>query len=150
MLALITCLYFAPCHANCTADSEVAVRFMNDYVAYRIAVDHLRREPSVEIWLKAGKLVSPDFLKAYRRDLEEGHKIDRNLGRGSDLILDAQDYPEKGFALLRCSMTNGYVELRGIDWPEFTVTVKTVRIGATLRVDGAGVVNIPPAERANR
>ena len=80
----------------------------------------------------------------------EGLKLDRNVGWDADIIIDAQDSPDKGFELFKCSDTAGFVVLQGIDWPAFKVTVRVAQTKAGLQVVGAGRVDIPKSERAKR
>ncbi|NSL53398.1 hypothetical protein [Uliginosibacterium aquaticum] len=147
--ALACSLALLPAQAACPEEAALALRFMQGYLAYNDAVFLGSSSQPVEAWLDANPLASPGLRKAYRAKQAEGLQRDPELGWGFDLLLDAQDYPEQGFELRRCPAP-GYVELQGRGWPEFSVTVKTVRLGKALRIDGAGVLNIPPARRARQ
>lgn len=136
------------CFADCSADAEVAVKFMNQYLAYTQTVMEKHSQQNIESWLKANDLVSPNFFEAYKIKEKEGLKLDPELGWDADMIFDSQDSPDKGFQLSNCSNTPGFVQLRGIDWPAFKVTVRIAKTTQGLRVTGAGMVNIPKSERA--
>lgn len=136
--------------ADCAAEAKVAVRFMNQYLAYTQAVMTKRSKRRIEDWLNSNKLVSPSFVAAYKAKEKEGLQLDPELGWDIDIILDAQDSPDKGFQLFRCASTLGFVELQGTDWTEFKVTVRVSKTPQGLRVVGAGLVNIPNSERAKR
>jgi hypothetical protein len=150
LLFALPILFIPPCYAECRQDAAVAVEFMNQYLAYDRAIYEKRTtQPTVE-WLKANSLVSHSFPKSYEATVLAGFKIDPELGLNADPILDAQDSPDIGFKLLKCSRTPGYVMLQGTDWPEFRVTVSVIRTSKGLKVNGAGMVNIPKIERASR
>ena len=124
-LPLALMLLSAPAWAaDCSAEAKVAVGFMNQYLVYTQAVMAKRSKQSTESWLKSNKLVSPSFVVAYKGKVKEGLEQDSELGWDADIILDAQDSPEKGFRLFKCGSTAGFVQLQGIDWPEFKVTVR--------------------------
>lgn len=72
------------------------------------------------------------------------------MGLDSDPILDAQDFPDKGFELVNCDSTAGFVTIRGKEWKDFILTVKVVDQNNKWLVDGAGVINIPVTKRARR
>jgi len=75
---------------------------------------------------------------------------DPEIGLGFDPILDAQDYPDKGFEIVHSDSTNEFVTVRGIDWPEFLLVLRLANHENKWLVDGSGVINIPENRRADR
>jgi hypothetical protein len=140
-----------PCFAQCSKEAAVAVRFLNQYVAYDKAATGKRTTEPESDWVKRNRLVSPGFPKAYEDKIREGRESDPELGWDANVIFDAQDWPENGFRLFKCSNTSGFVMLQGTGvWSEFKLTVKVIPTQAGLKVDGVGMVNIPESERAPR
>ncbi|MGC3981892.1 MAG: hypothetical protein QM808_11570 [Steroidobacteraceae bacterium] len=149
-LFAVLLLSVADCFADCSSDAVVAVKFMNQYLAYTQSVMAKRSQQSAQSWLKSNILVSPDFLEAYKAKELEGLKLDAELGWDADMIFDAQDFPDKGFQFFRCSKTAGFVQLQGTDWPDFKVTVRVATTPQGINVVGAGMVNISKSERSVR
>lgn len=147
---LILLLLTSVSAADCSTDAKVAVEFMNQYLAYSQAVMDKRTGQSVTTWLGSSRLAAPGFAGAYSSLEAEGLKTDPELGWGVDLILDAQDLPDKGFKLSHCSRTPDVVLLQGLDRPAFKVAVKVVPTQKGLKVLGAGKVNVPAKLRAPR
>jgi hypothetical protein len=136
--------------AGCAKEAKVAADFMNQYQAYTQAVMDKRSQQSVAGWLASNRLAAPDFVHAYTVLEEEGRRSDPELGWNADLIVDAQDSPDKGFKFFQCSSSRGVVLLQGLDWPAFKVAVRVAPTSQGLKVIGAGRVNIPPNLRAAR
>lgn len=136
--------------ADCAAHGAAAARFANAYVKHAEAVLDGRSRQGTVSWLKANALASPTLAAAYAAKEREGRKKDPELGWGADILLDAQDFPDKGFELQTCLATPGYVRLRGIDAPDFTLTLRVEDTPAGPRVIGSGMVNIPAKLRATR
>lgn len=57
-------------------------------------------------------------------------------------ILSAQDYPQE-VELESYDAQTGYVIVRGVDWEEFTVILRIVKLNSKWFVDGSGIINIP-------
>lgn len=150
LLAIIVVLNAGVAIASvCDDEAEVALRFMNAYAQYtgdRIAK---KTNMSTKDWLRLIRTVTPRFRSLFEATEREGLKRDPELGWDVDLIVDAQDLPDRGFGLHSCK-GSGLVELQGEDWPEFRVVVKVVRSRGTLLVDGSGRVNVPVWQRAKR
>lgn len=70
------------------------------------------------------------------------------MGLGFDPIFDAQDYPDKGFKIDKQDST--YVIVKGINWPDFRLSLRLTFEDRQWLVDGAGVINIPTNKRAKR
>lgn len=148
---LFTSLFLAfPCLADCSKEAQVAAGFMNRYLAYLEDVVERRSEQSVSDWLAADGQAAPEFVAAYRQLEAEGYAHDPEMGWGVDLLLDAQDHPDQGFALAACSEEPGVVILRGVDWPQFEVAVRVSPSAQGNQVLGAGLVNVPEHARASR
>lgn len=116
-------------------DPQIAVKFMNDYV--RI-LDN--RKTNTEEWIKNNQILTVKFKAEYKKSVT-GY---------FDPILDAQDYPDKGFKIVKSDSISGYVILQGIDWENFFLTVKIVLQDNKWLIDGAGIVNIPENKRSKR
>ena len=153
IVALLGLLMSAGAWADCQQDGQVAVAFINQYVAYVQAGMSGQPQPALKPWLQANPLVHADFVRHWQATEEEGRRDDPEMGWGADIILDAQDFPDRGFRLLRCSPTPGYVRLQGAEkgTESYRVTVRLAPAtipGSTPTVVGAGIVNVPEAERA--
>ncbi|MBK6833593.1 MAG: hypothetical protein IPG89_04680 [Bacteroidetes bacterium] len=72
------------------------------------------------------------------------------MGLGADPIVDAQDYPSKGFELESIDEQTNFLIVKGKDMPEFKLTIKVVEENGNWLVDGCGIVNIPKDKRAAR
>lgn len=150
-IALVTLLFVSSaCSAGCTKEAEVAVKFMNQYLAYSNAPSKDHSKPSTEAWLASNPLAASELLAGYKSVAAAGRKQDPELGWDVDLILDAPDSPENGFKLSQCAQAPGVVILQGVDWPAFKVAVMLGHTGKGLQVVGAGMVNIPKQFRAPR
>ncbi len=114
---------------------QVAVQFVNDYI-------HTMDDEQVNTksWIKDNPFLTKKFKSEYKKSLRNDF----------DPILNAQDYPEKGFKIVNSDSSTGYVQLEGVDYPEFSITAKVVSEGGKWMVDGCGIVNIPEDKRAIR
>jgi hypothetical protein len=128
-------------------DFNVALTFINDYTNFCTKAD--RRTTDTE-WIKQNPLLTDNFKNRYRSLLDSAQKKDPELGLDSDPIFDAQDFPEKGFTILRIDTLNRYVTVAGNDWKEFELVLKLDRQNDKWLVDGAGVINVPADKRAKR
>lgn len=153
-LALLGLLAVGAVQADCKEDARVAVDFINQYVAYvRSGFDGIKQAP-LKQWLQSNALVDPAFVRHWQAAEEECLRQDPEMGCGADIILSAQDVPDKGYRLLRCSPTPGFVQLQGVggaagEYVGFNVTVRLVQTPQGPKVVGAGIVNIPEAEQAD-
>lgn len=123
---------------------EVAILFINNYV------DHCN-DPTSEIgiikWVNNRQDVTNDFKTELNRIISEAEKKDQELGLGFDPILDAQDYPV-AFEIEKKDSV--FLVVKGIDWPEFRLTLKLKLEGKKWLVDGSGIINIPENKRIER
>lgn len=128
-------------------DSSVALAFINGYVN-----NINRMENAVEMcaWVHSSEMCTKAFEKNLNKMVNKAKRKDPELGLGFDPILDAQDYPDKGFDLLSVDSAKSYVIVQGKNWKEFQVKIKLVYQHDKWLVDGCGVVNIPKKERLER
>ena len=82
--------------------------------------------------------------------MDSAQKKDPELGLGSDPIFDDQDFPEKGFSIVKVDTPSAYVTVAGNDWKDFELVLKVEQENNKWLVDGAGVINIPDDKRAKR
>ncbi|MBI3130907.1 MAG: hypothetical protein HYZ13_06075 [Acidobacteria bacterium] len=135
---------------DCKERAQVAIAFLNQYIAFREKSVKAGQTMNTEGWLGSNQLVTKGFISSYKAEEAKGLAQDPELGWDSDVVLDSQDYPDKGVKFLRCLDQRGYVLLQGVDWPEFTVIVRVVTTKNGLKVVGSGVVNIPGYLRAKQ
>ena len=130
-----------------TPDFNVALNFINDYTKFCTKTDQRSTEAE---WIKQNSLLTDNFKNRYRDLMDSAQKKDPELGLGSDPIFDAQDFPEKGFSVVKIDTLSGYVTVAGNDWKDFELVLKVVQEQNKWLVDGAGVINIPDDKRAKR
>jgi hypothetical protein len=133
---------------NQTADFNVAVDFINAYTTY-----HLTESAGIDgvtDWIAKHPSLTEGFKTAHKQLLETARKNEPEVGLGFDPIVDAQDFPDKGFAISKTDTLNGYVTVSGVDSPDFEVVLKVVQQNNRSLVDGAGVINIPEEKRPKR
>ena len=137
----------APSKDQVTPDFNVALTFINDYTIFCTKAD---RRPMDTEWIKQNPLLTDSFKNRYRSLLDSAQKKDPELGLDSDPIFDAQDFPEKGFSILKIDTLGKYVTVAGNDWKEFELVLKVDQQNDKWLVDGAGLINIPENKRAKR
>ncbi len=137
----------APIEKPIVPDFNVALDFINDYTQFCVKRDPRSNEAN---WIKQNSLLTVNFKNRYKSLLDSAQKKDPELGLGSDPIFDAQDFPEKGFSLLKIDTLNRYVTVVGNDWKEFELVLKVDQENNKWLVDGAGTINIPEDKRAKR
>jgi len=118
--------------------ADVALQFMDNYAKL-----YDNQQKDVDSWIKDNTLLTTRFKSTYKKIMDDAYKADPELGLDFDPIFDAQDYPDKGFKVLKYNRASGYVTLCGKDWEAFTVIVKVVFQNNRWLVDGAGIINIP-------
>lgn len=125
-------------------DYKVAIQFINDYIDY--CNDH-NSEVGIIDWVNSRKDVTSNFKTELKKILTVADRQDPDLGLGFDPILDAQDYPDK---LEIDYNDSAYLVVKGIDWPEFRLTLKLRLVGNIWLVDGSGIINVPENKRIER
>lgn len=123
---------------------NIALEFINSYVKN---IEKLNGSKGMYEWVKNNKLVSENFKIELKKIIDQAKRKNPSMGLSFDPILNAQEYPEKGFVLESYDKTTHYIIVKGIDWPEFRVPIKMILIDNTWLVDGCGIVNIPKEKR---
>jgi hypothetical protein len=123
-----------------------ALKFINSYVENLNNADPL----ILTDWMDSNNLTTKDFKVELKNIVDEAYKKDPEIGLGFDPIIDAQDYPDKGFELESFDEKTNYLTVKGIDWPEFKLTLKIIEENGNWLVDGCGIINIPNDKRAAR
>nr|WP_294859804.1 hypothetical protein [uncultured Fluviicola sp.] len=116
---------------------QVALEVMNDYV------ENANARKDAGKWVRNQELLTDNFKKDYEKMMREAWENDPEMGLGFDPVLDAQDFPEKGFEIKSVDSKTGLITLQGVDWPEFVVFTKLTEVNGQWLVDGAGVIRIP-------
>ena len=128
------------------SQTDLALNFINEYVHF---LNNYDENISLSYWVNSSKLVTEDFKKELTKMIDEANEEDPEWGLGFDPILDAQDNPD-GFELLSFDPTTNLIELKGKEWEDFEVTVKTKFVNGEWLVDGCGAVNVPEEDRSER
>jgi len=127
--------------------TDNALIFINDYVKN---VNKMNKAVGIIDWVNSNKLSTDGFKKELKRTIDEGYKIDPELGIEADPIFDAQDNPDKGFVIESFDDKSNYLILKCIDWPDFKLTMKIKEENGIWLVDGCGMINIPNDKRARK
>lgn len=130
-----------------TPDFDVALKFINDYAEY--CDQSMKHEAIDSNWIYNNELLTDSFKKRYKSVIDSAFVAEPELGLDADPIFDAQDYPDKGFEMIKTDK-NGFVSVRGKDCTEFVVVLKVISQNGKWLVDGAGIINIPTDKRAKR
>lgn len=126
---------------------EAALVFINDYVDNS---NKLNKAVGTIEWVNSSSLTTKAFKIELKKIIDDAYKQDPELGLGADPIVDAQDYPNKGFELESIDEQTNFLIVKGKDMPEFKLTIKVVEENGNWLVDGCGIVNIPKDKRAAR
>ena len=124
-----------------------ALIFINDYVDNCNKMN--QRIDDVE-WVNSNNLATKSFKSELKRILDDAYEKEPEVGLDFDPILDAQDYPDKGFELESFDERTNYLTVKGKDWPEFKLTMKMIEENGTWLVDGCGIINILKNKEAER
>ena len=109
-----------PSEKQVVPDFNVALNFINDYT--KLCVQPQRTKTTE--WIRQNPLLTDNFKNRYTSLMDSAEKKDPELGLGSDPIFDAQDFPEKGFSILKIDTLDRYVTVVGNDWKEFELVLK--------------------------
>jgi hypothetical protein len=126
---------------------DIPLAFINGYVDN---CNRMNQRIDDVVWVSSNNLTTKSFRAELKRILDDAYTKDPKVGLGFDPILDAQDWPDKGFELESIDERTNFLTVRGIDWPEFKLTMKIIEENGTWLVDGSGIINIPKEERAER
>ncbi|MFB9077506.1 hypothetical protein ACFFLS_18580 [Flavobacterium procerum] len=161
----LTAILLTACNQNKTADKPLkssplerekvetkedkvknALTFINGYTDN---ANKMNKAVGMQEWVNSSSLATPHFKKELKRIMDEAYKEDPELGLGSDPVFDAQDNPN-AFELESLDENTNYLIVKGKDWPEFTLSMKVVKVNGKWLVDGCGIVNIPNDKRRSR
>jgi len=134
---------------SCEKDKKTdnALTFINGYVKN---VNKMKEAVGIIDWVNSNKLSTVGFKKELKKIIDEAYKNDPELGIEADPIFDAQDNPEKGFVIESFDDKSNYLIAKGIDLPDFKLTMKIKNENGIWLVDGCGMINIPNEKRAKR
>ncbi len=118
----------------------IALNFINDYVKNANQTDGAL---PATLWADSSLYVTEGFKSSLKKLMDDAYAKDPVMGLGADPILNAQDYPEKGFELETFDQSSHRYMVKGIDWPDFTLTIKLAQQKGKWLVDGCGLVNMP-------
>jgi hypothetical protein len=130
-----------------TPDNNVALTFINDYALFCEPKSPPTNDTNC---IRNNSLLTNNFKSTYYNLIHSARKDDPEMGLGFDPIFDAQDFPDKGFVMVKSDSKDGFVTVKGKDWPEFTLVLKIVVQNGKSLVDGSGVINIPADKKAKR
>jgi len=126
-------------------DYEIALNFINDYVNYQ---NSKKKNNSDSLWVNQNPLLTSSFKQQYNLIIQSALPDDPGLG--FDPIVNAQDYPDKGFEIMLEEPNSGFLSVKGIEWSDFLLTMKIVENQGKWLVDGCGIINIPTEKQAKR
>ncbi len=133
--------------ASTAVKVENALSFINGYVENS---NNMNEAMNIIDFTNSNNLTTETFKSTLERIIETALKENPEMGLDADPIYDAQDYPEKGFELESFDEKTNYLIVKGIDWPDFTLTMKVVEENGKWVVDGCGNVNITEKKKAKR
>ena len=126
---------------------DKALAFINGYVDN---CNRMNQRIDDVVWVNSNNLASKSFKVELKRILDDAYKEEPEVGLDFDPILDAQDWPDKGFELEAIDERTHFLTVRGKDWPKFKLTMKIIEENGTWLVDGCGIINIPKDKKAER
>lgn len=142
LIALLASTIFSGvCYAKCTPGAEAAKSFINEYIQSSEASENRSQ------WVQRNTRITDAFISSYQALLDSVG--DEEGGLDFDPILNAQDYPDRGFGIVNCAEQGEYITLQGVDQSNFTVVVKIKKSGNVWLIDGAGIINVPETKRAH-
>ena len=124
-----------------------ALKFINGYVEN---CNKMKQSVGIIDWVNSNGLSTNGFRTELKRIIDDAYKAEPEVGLDFDPILDAQDFPDKGFEFESVDETTNYLTVRGKDWPDFKLTIKIIEENEKWLVDGCGIINIPTDKRAKR
>ena len=116
---------------------QTGLSFINSYVQN---CNKMRSAQGAVEWVSNQNQVTISFKTKLKTMVEEAYKLEPVMGLDADPLFDAQDYPDKGFELESYNPQTGVLVVKGIDWPEFKVTMKLVKQKGKWLVDACGSV----------
>ena len=131
--------------AKLIPDSTVALNFINAYADHCSPGSKSSHDTN---WIEKNPLLTDNFKTTYENILDSAKKADPEMGLDFDPIFNAQDFPDKGFEIVKCDKKTGYVTVRGKDWKNFILVIRIVNFDNKWLVDGSGIINIPKNKQA--
>ena len=101
-------------------------------------------------WVNSNEMTTNQFKTKVKSIIDQAYKKDPEIGLGFDPIFDAQDYPDKGFELEIFDNKTNFIVVKGKNWADFKLTIKSVMEDNKWLIDGCGIVNIPHDKRSTR
>ena len=94
-------------------------------------------------WVNSNSYLSDAFKQVVQKKITDARKEDPELGLDFDPILNAQDYPDKGYRAkeIQIAGDKAYVVMEGIGAPDFKVSVDLVSINNQWKINGIGHIN---------
>lgn len=153
--AFIVCLLASACVDNLVSEADMksdveletakfdhanALKFINAYVEN---CNKAGDAAESVVWAQSNALATANFKSSLYQLVTKANEADPEIGLGYDPILNAQDYPEKGFILDSIDAQKGLVYLKDRETGAYKLTMKLKEHKGRWLVDGCGVVNIP-------
>lgn len=126
---------------------NIALKFINSYIDF---CNNKNESNNTIEWINSNQLTTKQFKETHQSTINAAFVDDPELGLGFDPILDAQDYPEKGFEIDTYDNKSNIAILKGIQWIDFKLTIKLVFENHQWLVDGCGIINLPEDKRSLR
>lgn len=140
-LAIFLILFFSTAtYASCSQMTLVAKNFTDAYIQH-LKAPQLWSDSWPKNWVQANQYLTSDFKLSYKTIMQKAFDNDSDFGLGFDPILDAQDYPAKGYSVLSCDNVNHSVLLQGKQLTSFTVKAKLKKMRGQWLINQMGVVN---------
>lgn len=119
--------------ATAKIDADVALKFVNGYVAEQVNFKDLDDTAS---WIEGNPYATEKYKEAVHQDIDDINNDPETI-LDSDIILGAQDYDDS-YVVAGIDESKGYVHLEGAKHKEFRVTVKLVQQNGKWLVDDCG------------
>jgi hypothetical protein len=131
---------------NADTKFDNALTFINGYVDN---CSKMNERINIVDWVNSNELTTSGFKTELKRILDDAYKDEPEVGLDFDPILNAQDYPDKGFEIETFDEVTNYLTVKGKNWPEFKMTMKIIEDNGNWLVDGCGIINIPADKRTS-
>lgn len=126
---------------------EVALSFINSYIE---DCNKTNKSLGYLKFVNSNSLTTNNFKTELKKVVDEANKADPEMGLDFDPLIDAQDFPDKGFELETFDRQTNFIVVKGKNWADFKVTIKVVLENNNWLVDGCGIINIPREKQSKR
>ena len=94
-------------------------------------------------WVSAKPQLTDSFKKAFRKTVLDARKADPEMGLDSDPILNAQDFPDKGYRAkdVQVNGDKATVVMEGIAAPDFKISLTLVNVDNKWKINSIGDIN---------